>query len=336
MFKEAVLYKTLEGGNIQCFLCAHRCFIKIGQLGKCKVRLNQGGNLFTLNYGKLIAKHVDPIEKKPLFHFFPGSVSYSIASPGCNFTCAWCQNWEISQYMQFYAEINVQITDPDRIVAEAEKYQCKSISYTYTEPTVFFEYTYDVSLLAKHKEIKNIYVTNGYMSAEMINLYAPLLDAANVDIKGFSEKVYQKYIGGHLLPVLEACKKLKQKGIWLEITTLVIPNLNDNIQEIKSLAAFIYDELGSDTPWHISRYYPNYQIENIEPTPMATLKKLYEIGKTAGLEYVYLGNVGSGADTICPICNTIIIKRWGNKVIENRASASECPNCHKKISGIGI
>ena len=336
MLKEALLYKKLDDANVQCFLCAHRCFINEGQLGKCKVRSNQGGELVSLNYGKLIARHVDPIEKKPLFHFYPGSDSYSIASPGCNFTCAWCQNWEISQYMKFHSDINRQLIDPQLIVNAAVKYSCNSISYTYTEPTVFFEYTYDVSIIAKQKDIKNVYVTNGYMTSEMLDFYAQYLDAANVDIKGFSEEVYQKYIGGHLRPVLETCKKLKEMGIWLEITTLVIPGLNDNLEELKSLAEYIHNELGPDTPWHLSRYYPNYQIDKIEPTPISTLKRIYEIGKNAGLVYVYLGNVGSGADTLCPKCNATVIKRWGNQMVDNKVVNGECPFCHQKISGIGI
>ncbi len=273
MAYEALLYKKMDAGNVQCICCAHRCLIKEGEKGKCLVRENQGGQLFTKTYGKIIAQHVDPIEKKPLYHFYPGSMAYSIASPGCNFSCQWCQNWEISQLPKLSSKESGYFVAPEEIVKRAQAQRCTSIAYTYTEPTVFFEYTYDISKLAKNAGIKNVYVTNGYMTPDLLELYLPWLDAANVDIKAYSDATYIKHIGAHLKPVLENCIILKKAGVWIEITTLIIPGINDDDTELQGLAKFIVDELGKDTPWHLSRFYPNYQFESTAPTPIKTLEK---------------------------------------------------------------
>jgi len=337
MEHEALLYKAEKDQAVQCFLCAHRCYIKNGERGKCLVRINVEGHLKTLVFGDAIVKHVDPIEKKPLYHFYPGSLAYSVATPGCNFKCKWCQNWEISQLPRMTDQISIDYTSPAEIVKEAKRRKCLSIAYTYTEPTVFFEYTYAISRLAKQEGIFNVYVTNGYMTNEMLEMYHPFLDAANVDIKAFSESTYQKYVGAHLKPVLETCKRMKELGIWLEITTLVIPGINDDLGELADLASFIVNELGADTPWHISRYYPNYEITDIEPTPTKILDRAAEIGQKAGLNYVYQGNLSLESSTRCPHCHTELISRRGFQILRNKIDKNgRCPVCDALIEGVGL
>jgi pyruvate formate lyase activating enzyme len=333
---EALLYEQLPENKVRCHLCAHKCLISEGRRGICQVRGNHGGKLYSLTYGKLIAAHVDPIEKKPLFHFYPGSSSFSIASAGCNFRCEWCQNWEISQEYEQESIDGTPETPPEAVIASAKRSHCQSISYTYTEPTVFFEYSYDVSKLAHAAGLKNVYVTNGYMSREMIDLYSPLLDAANVDIKAFTDEAYRKYIGAHLQPVLDACVALKQAGVWLEITTLLIPGVNDDELQLKNLVQFIVENLGAETPWHVSRYFPHYKF-NAPTTPLASIEKAIEIGQAAGLKYIYGGNFQGAADTICPQCQTVLIERYGMSVSRNRIKEdNSCPVCGYKLAGVGM
>ena len=272
--KEAMLYETLPENRVCCNLCAHHCSIDDGKKGICQVRENRDGTLYTLVYGRTISQNIDPIEKKPLFHFYPGSTAYSIATPGCNFRCAWCQNWEISQMPKKQHLIAGYEATPAEIVAAAQKRGCHSIAYTYTEPTIFFEYAYDTARLAG---LANIFVTNGYMTGEMLKTIAPYLDAANVDLKAFRDKTYRKYVGARLQPVLDSLKAIKQLGIWLEVTTLVIPGINDEPEELQDAAQFIIRELGADTPWHISRFFPDYQLMEVAPTPQKSL----ELGKLA-------------------------------------------------------
>ena len=257
MIKEALLYKRMKGDRVRCNLCAHHCVISDGKSGICQVRKNIGGKLYTLFYNQPVSQHVDPIEKKPLYHFYPGSTTYSIAAPGCNFHCNWCQNWDIVQIPE-EAEFNpVPDVTPAQVISSARSSQCHSIAYTYTEPTTFFEYSYDIARLAYEAGIANIYVTNGYMSAEMLSMISLYLNAANVDLKSFREQTYQQYIGGKLQPVLDNLKHMKKLGIWLEITTLVIPGINDDANELRDIAQFIAQDLGPETPWHISRFFPH-------------------------------------------------------------------------------
>lgn len=331
---EALLWKKTENDKVICQLCNHFCVIKEGQAGICKVRENHGGKLYSINYGKLIASHVDPIEKKPLFHFLPGSRSYSIAAPGCNFRCAWCQNWDISQLNKANHPSRLPFTPPETIVEAALNSGCKSISYTYTEPTIFFEYVLAVSKLAKEVGIKNVLVSNGFMSEMMLEEYGPYLDAINVDIKAFDEKIHRKYVGARLLPVLENCKRLKKAGFWLETTTLLIPGINDDLEQINGIAEFVANELGTDTPWHISRYYPQEQFREIAATPVETIFKAVEIGKSKGLKYVYAGNVGIGEDTYCPHCGKLLVARSSIQLIENKIVRNACPHCGTKIAGV--
>jgi pyruvate formate lyase activating enzyme len=305
-----------------------------GKSGVCQVRENRGGTLYTLVYGRNIVQHVDPIEKKPLFHFYPGSSAYSIATPGCNFRCQWCQNWQISQMPREQHLIAGHKASPEQIAAAAQTSGCQSIAYTYTEPTIFFEYAYDTACLAHQAGLKNIYVTNGYMSPEMIELFHPYLDAANVDLKAFREETYRRYVGAKLQPILDTMKIMKEMGIWLEVTTLVIPDLNDDPTELRDLVRFIVQDLGAETPWHISRFFPGYKITNRPPTPIETLKRTREIGLSEGLHYVYLGNVLDEEITRCPKCDNSLICRHGYLVTENKLKDGKCPSCNAPIAGV--
>ncbi|MFW6171430.1 MAG: AmmeMemoRadiSam system radical SAM enzyme, partial [Planctomycetota bacterium] len=242
--KEAKLYEQLTERRVRCHLCAHGCVIADGQWGLCRVRENRGGQLYTRVYGQAIARHVDPIEKKPLFHFFPRSRAYSIATAGCNFSCQWCQNWEISQMPRQRKLVGGEGVPPETVVHEAQQNVCQSIAYTYTEPTIFFEYAYDIAQLADTKGIHNVLITNGFMTNEMLDAFHPYLDAANVDLKAFRDETYRKYVGGRLDPVLESMKHMKELGVWLEVTMLVIPGINDDASELREAAEFIATELG--------------------------------------------------------------------------------------------
>lgn len=298
MIKEAMLYKKLEENRVQCYLCAHNCKIASGRFGFCGVRQNIQGTLNSLVYAEVIAYNVDPIEKKPLYRFLPGSTSFSIATIGCNFHCGFCQNWQISQASRRshsfrgkrYNPGEVYELMPEKAVEEAKRNHCESISYTYTEPTIFFEYAYDTAKKAKEAGLKNIFVTNGYMSKEALETINPYLDAANIDLKSFREEFYTGNCKGHLQPVLDTIKLAKKLGIWIEVTTLIIPGQNDSTSELTDIAHFIAS-VGKDIPWHISRFHPDYQFLNQKPTPIETLKKAEDLGRKAGLRYIYLGNV---------------------------------------------
>ena len=286
--KEALLYQKLDKNKVRCNLCAHRCVISSGNDGICKVRENINGILYTKVYGRTIAQHVDPVEKKPLYHFYPGSKAYSIATPGCNFHCHFCQNWDISQIINGEIPESGQKATPEQIVWDAKHTGCKSIAYTYTEPTIFFEYSYDTARLAHETGLKNIYVSNGYMTYEMLDVMSPYLDAVNIDLKAFRDETYRRIIGARLQPVLDNLKKIKQLGIWLEVTSLIIPGINDDPKEIRDMANFIAVELGLDVPWHISRFFPAYKMNNVTETPLKTLQVAKKIGLEAGLNYVYI------------------------------------------------
>ena len=304
--KEALLYQKLKGNKVRCQACSHFCLIISGKRGLCGVRENQKGKLYSLVYGKTIALHIDPIEKKPLYHFLPGTYSLSMATVGCNLACKNCQNHEISQgpkpdlprttfgrKVVLDRPILGQDLSPEKIVQEALSHHCPSISYTYTEPTIFLEYALVTMKLAKGKGLKNIWVTNGFMSPQTLNLIIPDLDAANVDLKSFDDDFYQKYCNGQLKPVLANLKELKKNNIWLEITTLIIPGLTDQPAMLKKIALFIKKELGAETPWHISRFFPevSWQLQSLPATPLETIEKASQIGLQTGLKYVYKGNI---------------------------------------------
>jgi pyruvate formate lyase activating enzyme len=332
--REALLYESLDEKRVRCKLCAHYCVIPDGKYGVCEVRKNVDGRLYTLVYGRTISQHVDPIEKKPLYHFYPGSTAYSIATPGCNFHCMWCQNADIAQMPCEYIPDAGQKATPRQIVDQAHRAHSMSIAYTYTEPTIFYEYAYDTAKIARDAGIANIYVTNGYMTPEMLEMFHPYLDAANVDLKAFRKRTYHRYVGAGFEPILENLKRMKELGIWLEVTTLIIPGLNDDPQELRDAAQFIAQEVGVDTPWHLSRFFPHYQMRDRPPTPLRTLEWAYEIGKEEGLLYVYMGNVPGDSNTNCPGCGELLIRRQGYWVPENHIRGGKCPNCGTTIAGV--
>jgi pyruvate formate lyase activating enzyme len=328
MLHDALLYDALDADQVQCKLCAHRCLIREGTRGICRVRENRNGKLFTHVYGNLIAENVDPIEKKPLYHFMPGSLAYSIATPGCNFRCGWCQNWQISQMPREMQMPDRKRVMPESVVERAINANCQTIAYTYTEPTIFFEYSLDTARLAHEEGLTNVYVTNGFMTPEMLAVIGPYLDGANVDIKAFSEESYRSLMGGNLKPVLESCRKMKSMGIWLEITTLIVPGVNDNLDELEGLASFIYHDLGAETPWHLSRFYPQYKMADSKPTEESLLNQTKAMGESMGLNYVYLGNVFGCIQTKCKQCGHTLISRNGYSTqmsgLDEKGSCKKC------------
>ncbi|MFC1623974.1 AmmeMemoRadiSam system radical SAM enzyme [Candidatus Omnitrophota bacterium] len=335
MIKEAVLYEKLDEGKVHCYLCNHHCKISPGKFGSCGARENLDGKLHTHAYGEVIAAHIDPIEKKPLYHFFPGSFSYSIATVGCNFKCPFCQNWQISQVSKRDRNISGDKLPPEDIVKEAKKNNCKSISYTYTEPTIFFEYAYDIAKFAKKEGLYNNFVTNGYMTKDALQTIKPYLDACNVDLKSFNEDFYQKMCGGHLEPVLDSIKTMKELGIWVEITTLIVPGQNDSDSELKSIAEFIVS-VGPEVPWHISRFHPDYKCLDSRPTSIEIMRMAEEIGKKAGLKYIYLGNVIEGNNTYCYNCKNLLIERTVFDITKYDIRDERCPKCNTNIEGKGL
>jgi len=331
-----MLYEKLPDQKVRCRLCAHRCSIKEGKRGICYVRENRGGTLYSLVYGRVVSMNMDPIEKKPLFHLLPGSRSLSIATVGCNFRCLHCQNSEISQFPREHngAIMGTEIT-PAAIVEAAERHGCGSISYTYTEPTIYMELAYECAIMAREKGLKNVFVSNGYMTPESVELIAPYLDGNNIDLKG-DEEFYRKIVcGAHVEPVKETIRLMKEKGVWTEVTTLIIPGLNDSEETVTAIAEFIC-AVSPDIPWHVTQYYPTYKLDDRPRTPVATLRKAYDIGKRAGLHHVYEGNIpGEGREnTYCPKCGAMIIKRLGFTIVENRLSGGACPECGTGMAGV--
>ncbi|MCF7888077.1 MAG: AmmeMemoRadiSam system radical SAM enzyme [Candidatus Omnitrophica bacterium] len=334
MIKEAMLYEKLGDKLVHCFLCNHHCKIKPGNFGLCNVRKNVEGQLKTLVYAEAIAAGVDPIEKKPLYHFLPGSFSYSIATIGCNFKCDFCQNWQISQASKKDPDnFPGQKLEPVAVVEKALENNCKSISYTYTEPTIFFEYAYDTAVLAKEKGLYNNFVTNGYMTKQAIDKFAPYLDAANIDLKSFHDSFYKETCQGSLQPVLDSIKYMKELGIWVEVTTLIIPGQNDSEQELRQIAEFIAS-IDKSIPWHISRFHPDYKNRDNHPTPQTTLQKAYSLGKKAGLNYIYLGNIGQSENTFCPNCGKRVIERPYFSATKTQLREGRCVFCKNLIKGI--
>ena len=335
--KEALLYQKMPDQRVHCHLCNHLCQIGDGQRGICGVRENQKGILYTLVYCRLISRNVDPIEKKPMFHFAPGSKSFSIATVGCNFRCDFCQNYEISQMPRDQKRIAGEEIGPEEIVAWAKKTGCRTIAYTYTEPTIYFEYAYDIAQRATREGLKNIFVTNGYMTEEALRTIHPHLHGANVDLKSFREEFYRKRCGAKLQGVLHSLEVMKALGVWVEITTLIIPGLNETEEELQDIARFIFS-LGKETPWHISRFHPRYKMLDRSPTSVRILAKAREIGFKAGLRYVYTGNVPGdpGEDTFCYHCGQLLVDRLGFQVLGNRIQESKCYNCGSPIDGVDL
>ncbi|MDD5730062.1 MAG: AmmeMemoRadiSam system radical SAM enzyme [Candidatus Omnitrophica bacterium] len=332
--KEALLYEKLENKTVHCFLCAHQCRIAENKYGFCGVRQNLEGALYTHVYGKIVASHVDPVEKKPLYHFLPGSASFSIACIGCNFRCGFCQNWQISQKTALDTMGQEgEDTPPERVVAAALKSGCESISYTYTEPTIFFEYAKDTAKLAKEKGLYNIFVTNGFMTADCLRMIRPYLDAANVDLKSFRDESYRKVCAGRLAPVLDSIKLMRELGIWVEVTTLVVPGFNDSKEELRDIAEFLCS-VDNNIPWHLSRFHPDYKFTDRSSTPEKTLKTAQEAGEKCGLKYIYVGNVyGWGNDTYCHNCKKLLVRREVFDILEDHIENGKCAYCRAAVPG---
>ena len=332
---EVKLYQKLEDRKVRCFTCAHRCKISEGKRGVCGVRENRDGVLYSLVYGKAIALHVDPIEKKPLFHFYPGTRSFSVATIGCNMHCLNCQNADISQMVSDRGQINGKDVSPELLVKAAVDHRCRTIAYTYTEPAVYFDYALDTARLAHEKGIKNIFVTNGYLSEESLEAISPYLDGVNVDLKSFKNETYRAICGARLQPVLDTIRRMKGSGIWVEVTTLLIPQLNDSDDELKDIARFIHD-CDPGIPWHISRFHPTYRMMDRPATSLESIQKACRIGLEMGLRYVYSGNVPGEEreSTFCYKCNARLIHRWGFEVASNRLVSGKCPECGVEIDGV--
>lgn len=333
--REAMLYDRISERRVHCRLCSHCCTIADGERGICQVRENEAGTLVSLVYERVIARDVDPIEKKPLFHFYPGTLSYSIATVGCNFTCLHCQNHYISQYPRAHAgHIVGDFVRAGEIVAEAVEAGCHSIAYTYTEPTIAIEYVLEVMQEAREAGLRNVWVTNGYFTAETATLIIPFLDAANVDLKGISDQMYHDIVGGTVRPVLDTIERLVRSGVWVEATTLIIPEVNDSEDELRWTAEAIRG-ISPTIPWHVSRFFPAYRMVNRSPTPARTLEAAKEIGQGVGLQFVYIGNLpGEGESTHCPECGAKVITRSGFLVKEVRLMEGVCPECDAVTPGV--
>ena len=333
--KEALFYSKEKENNVRCGLCSHQCLIREGKRGLCGVRENQQGTLVSLVYGRVISENIDPVEKKPLYHLLPGSRSYSISTVGCNFFCRHCQNYQISQYPHTTKDIVGQNRSPEDIVDAAYSAGCKSISYTYVEPTVFYEFAYDCSVLAQTKGIKNVFVSNGYMTEDVTRHLAPVLDGINIDVKAFTETFYKKVCKAKLQPVLDTVRLMYELGVWVEVTTLVIPGWNDSVDELRKIARFI-KETDPGIPWHVSAFYPTYHMLDRPPTPVATLQMARQTGLEEGLRFVYVGNVpgDGGENTYCPSCGRELINRYGYSVSVGDFSQGSCSTCQEKIEGV--
>jgi len=332
--REALFYENMDESTVRCTLCPHECMLKNGQRSFCRVREPHEGKLYSLVYDLVCALNVDPIEKKPIYHMLPGSKAFSIATAGCNLRCKFCQNWQISQSRP--EDVRNRVLTPEAVVNRARQEHCKSIAYTYSEPIIFYEYMLDTAKLAVKQGIKNIMVTAGYINPEPLRFLSGYIDAANVDLKAFDDGYLKKVCGQRLDPLLKALKIMREEGIWVEITNLVIPTLNDNMQTIKDMCVWIRENLGADTPLHFSRFWPLYKLKDMAPTPVKTLEQARDLALSEGLNYVYIGNVRDKAAnyTYCPACKKAVIKRAGYFIEETHIEDSMCAYCGYKIAGI--
>jgi pyruvate formate lyase activating enzyme len=332
--REAQFWHSLDG-EVKCELCHQQCRISLGKRGLCGVRQNQSGKLMTLVYGNLVAANVDPIEKKPLYHFLPGSQAYSIATVGCNFRCLHCQNADISQIPKEKGTIIGEFVPPKDVVETAKATGCQSIAYTYTEPTIFFEYAFDVAILAKESGLKNVFVSNGYIGDKAAEKIMPILDGINIDLKG-DDEFYKKVCGARIEPVKKNIKLMWDSGVWVEVTTLIIPGHNDSNETLKGLAEFLAS-VSTEMPWHVTAFYPMYKMSDVKSTSIEVIRKGVMIGKEAGLKYIYAGNVPSeNENTVCRTCGETLIERVGYRIIRNSVTEAKCPKCGTTISGVWL
>ncbi|MGC8816904.1 MAG: AmmeMemoRadiSam system radical SAM enzyme [Candidatus Hadarchaeum sp.] len=336
MKRPARFGEPLPGDKVRCRLCPRLCVIPMGATGYCRTRLNDRGQLYTLIYGSVTSMAIDPVEKKPLYHFLPGSDTFSIGTAGCNLSCRHCQNWTISQAS--IEEVDHENIPPERVVEMAQKYRCPSISYTYSEPSIWFEFVYDTAKLAHAAGIYNIYVTNGYMNIEAWEEIKPYLTAANVDVKAFSDDFYRRVCSAPgIEPVLRTCEWMVENGIHLETTYLIIPGENDRPEEIRNFCRWEVERLGPEVPTHFSRFFPMYRMTDREPTPVKTLELALSIAKEEGLHYVYIGNVAGhkGDNTYCPKCGKLLIERFGFDILRYEIRDHRCPSCGAEIKIFG-
>jgi pyruvate formate lyase activating enzyme len=332
--KEALFYEKRENKNVQCHICPRNCLISEGKRGFCGVRENRNGSLYALSYGKLVAIHIDPIEKKPLFHFLPATTAFSIATAGCNLRCKFCQNWEISQAAP--EDVEYSYIEPQELIKKVKESGSPTIAFTYTEPTIFYEYMLDTAKLAKAQGIRTMMHSAGFINEAPLRELAKYLDAANIDLKGFSDDYYQKMCQGHLEPVLNTLKTLRQAGVHLEITNLLLSGFNDGEDSLIKMCLWIKDNLGADTPLHFSRFFPMYKLTSLNPTPVEALERARQIAQDCGLKYVYIGNLaGNPAEnTYCPKCKKLLIERRGYFIIQDNIVDGKCKFCGDKIEGI--
>jgi len=335
--REAILYDRLKDKRVRCNVCRRRCIISPGKYGYCKTRLNKDGILYTLIYGKVSSFSLNPIEKKPLYHFYPGTIYFSLGSLGCNFKCPGCQNWDISHVSVEKIITGAKKITPEESIAMSIRYRCQGISWTFNEPTIWLEYTLDGARLAKKRGLYTVYVTNGFITPEGLAVIGQYLDVFRVDIKGFSEATYKRISGVNALSgVLESTKLAMHKyHMWVECVTNITPGINDDEDELEAMARWIKDELGADTPWHVTRFYPWLELSNIPITPLNKLKRIQKIGYNTGLHYVYLGNVPGdpGENTYCYTCRELLIERDGFTVTKLNIKDNKCPNCGTEIYG---
>ncbi|MBN1155594.1 AmmeMemoRadiSam system radical SAM enzyme [candidate division KSB1 bacterium] len=331
---EARYYEKLENSQIRCLLCPRKCVVADKQRGYCEVRENRDGTYYTLVHSRPCTAHIDPIEKKPLFHFLPGSLAFSIATVGCNVDCKFCQNWQISQVRP--EEIESLDMPPERVAELARSNGCPTIAYTYTEPTIFTEYMYDCAAAGHGRGVRSVMISNGYINKQPMTDLCGVLDAVKIDLKAFTEKFYRELVGGELKPVMDTLLTLKKNGIWFEIVYLMIPTHNDDPDELKQMCQWIVSELGRDVPIHFTRFYPQYRLKNLPPTPISTLVRAREIALEAGINFSYVGNIPGheGENTYCPHCGATVIKRIGYSISENKIKDGKCSACDKQIPGV--
>ncbi|HPT20575.1 MAG TPA: AmmeMemoRadiSam system radical SAM enzyme [Bacteroidales bacterium] len=334
VYKRVAMYQEETPRGIMCRICPNECLLNEGEVSRCRNRKVYKSKLYTMAYGNPCAANIDPIEKKPLYHFLPGSRAYSIATAGCNLACLNCQNWTISQTGPDKTR-NYDLM-PEDVVRECIDNKCESIAYTYSEPTTFYEYTYETALVARRSGIKNVIKSNGYINPEPLKKLCTVIDAANIDFKSFSESTYLRLTGGKLHPVLDTLKIYRDSGVWLEITNLVVPTWTDDLKEIKQMCQWLSDNGFKNTPIHFSRFHPIYKLEQLPPTPIATLNSAATIASEAGLKYVYTGNAPGNevSDTRCPSCNAVLVQRQGFRVVSNTIKKGKCDKCGKTIDGI--